>query len=365
MSVQKQGNFWNFRVKEYDPIKQKYIHKRIGKFKTKKEAMIAEVRHIAELDKIMNTSATLNEVFALYVKNKQYKIKDVSIYDIEKKYKLHIGKTLGKTGISKINKKVIIQWQKDLFDKGYKNSQLKNIQTLFNAIIKFAIKNEIIHMNPFDIVGFITNQNEPKLEMQYLTLDQYIKFEEYLKTDRDFGKESIMTLYYTGLRVGELQALTWKDFRDGKLFIHSTYSQKLKKISSTTKTGKTRYVLLPEKINTLLNNLKAEYKQFTDFTEDKFIFGYHNPIPLKTLHNIKNNAIKQYNNTNDDKLPIIRIHDLRHSHVSLLKNSGFTSFEIAKRVGNTEREINETYAHLFNETQQEMKDKLDLYISQK
>ena len=43
----------------------------------------------------------------------------------------------------------------------------------------------------------------------------------------------------------------------------------------------------------------------------------------------------------------IRIHDLRHSHVSLLINMGFSALDIAERVGHEAIDITYRYAHLF------------------
>ena len=54
----------------------------------------------------------------------------------------------------------------------------------------------------------------------------------------------------------------------------------------------------------------------------------------------------------------IRIHDLRHSHVSLLIELGFSAVAIADRVGHESIEITYRYAHLFPSKQAEMANKL-------
>ena len=56
----------------------------------------------------------------------------------------------------------------------------------------------------------------------------------------------------------------------------------------------------------------------------------------------------------------IRIHDLRHSHISLLIEMGFTALAIADRVGHESIDITYRYAHLFPSKQTEMADRLDL-----
>lgn len=55
----------------------------------------------------------------------------------------------------------------------------------------------------------------------------------------------------------------------------------------------------------------------------------------------------------------IRVHDLRHSHVSLLINMGYTALAIGKRVGHSAEKITYRYAHLFPSVQQDMADQLD------
>ena len=56
----------------------------------------------------------------------------------------------------------------------------------------------------------------------------------------------------------------------------------------------------------------------------------------------------------------IRIHDLRHSHISLLIEMGFSALAIADRVGHESIDITYRYAHLFPNKQTEMADKLDM-----
>lgn len=53
----------------------------------------------------------------------------------------------------------------------------------------------------------------------------------------------------------------------------------------------------------------------------------------------------------------IRIHDLRHSHISLLIDMGFSAVAIADRVGHESIEITYRYAHLFPSKQKEMASK--------
>ena len=87
---------------------------------------------------------------------------------------------------------------------------------------------------------------------------------------------------------------------------------------------------------------------------------------LKQLYNIQSNnrmfaVTKSYlHHEMDANIKRIRIHDLRHSHVSLLIDMGFSATAIADRVGHESIDITYNYAHLFPSRQLEMADKLNL-----
>ena len=56
----------------------------------------------------------------------------------------------------------------------------------------------------------------------------------------------------------------------------------------------------------------------------------------------------------------IRLHDLRHSHVSLLISMGFSPVDIAGRLGHESIDITLHYAHMFPTRQTEMAQQLNL-----
>ena len=58
-------------------------------------------------------------------------------------------------------------------------------------------------------------------------------------------------------------------------------------------------------------------------------------------------------------LPDIRVHDLRHSHVSLCIELGYSVVLVARRIGDTVPVVMRTYAHLYPNKQQELVSKLE------
>ena len=89
------------------------------------------------------------------------------------------------------------------------------------------------------------------------------------------------------------------------------------------------------------------------YDDNKLVFNFDKHLDENAIRTRKNKWCEQA------QVKQIRIHDFRHSHVSLLINMGFNPFEIAKRLGHTVEMVNETYGHLFQEAQQNMINKLD------
>lgn len=78
------------------------------------------------------------------------------------------------------------------------------------------------------------------------------------------------------------------------------------------------------------------------------------PITKSYLHHEMDRGSKQ------SGVKRIRVHDLRHSHISLLIEMGFSALAIAQRVGHESIDITYRYAHLFPTKQTEMADRLDI-----
>lgn len=156
---------------------------------------------------------------------------------------------------------------------------------------------------------------------------------------------------WCGIREGELLALTPADFDFEKktLRINKSY-QRIggEDVVTTPKTKKSnRVIQMPD---FLCEEMQDYFKQFYSLDRDARIF------PL-TKHKLKSGM--EYG-CKVSGVKIIRIHDLRHSHVSLLINMGYSAVAIGNRVGHESVEITYRYAHLFPTVQKEMADKLNM-----
>ena len=185
--------------------------------------------------------------------------------------------------------------------------------------------------------------------MQFWTREEYTKFSEAMM-DKPISFYAFEMLYWCGIREGELLALTPADFNFDRstVSINKSYQRINKQdVITTPKTKKSNRVIQMPKF--LCEEIQEYLKMFYGAESDSRIF----PISKNYLHREMDRGCKETG------VKRIRIHDLRHSHISLLIDMGFSALAIADRVGHESIDITYRYAHLFPTRQTEMANKLD------
>ena len=182
------------------------------------------------------------------------------------------------------------------------------------------------------------------------TIRKYLKFAEAVM-DKPISFYAFEVLYWCGLRLGELLALTPADFDLEKKVLRITKSyQRIgsEDIITDPKTPKSiRNIQMPD---FLVDEIKDYLDSLYGIADDARMF----PITKSYLHHeMRRGSAKA-------GVQKIRIHDLRHSHVSLLIDMGFSAVAIANRVGHESIDITYRYAHLFPTTQHAMADQLNM-----
>ena len=193
-------------------------------------------------------------------------------------------------------------------------------------------------------------RKELKTEMQFWELDEFIEFQN--SVDDIMWKTFFMLLFYSGCRVGELLALSDFDIVNENdnlyLSIHKGLTRKTsntedKFIISAPKTATSnRRVQLPEVMTAQLEKYIA-YKKENGISSD-FLFGGDAPIPQRTYQRY----FDRYTKAAD--LKHIRIHDLRHSHASMLIHLNVPITVISKRLGHSSVKMTlEKYSHCYSD----------------
>ena len=313
-------------------------------FKSAKEARLAEAQFLVdwENDELNEESITFEEVAEEYLKWYKKRRKESSYLKVSGIVNTHLIPRFKNKKLEDIRNRDVTKFQDDLIDK-YSVNHIKRIHTTLSAIFNFAIKQEYAKVNPASVVGNVELEEERTI--QYWTLEEFKKF--IAVVDDDLYYTLFMVLYYSGMRKGELLALTWNDvnFEQNTININKTVYNR--KVTSTKTKGSTRTIVMPKHTMRLLSQLKANVKYYKP---EYVVFGeFNDHIPTTTL----DRHFEKYTKKADVKK--IRLHDFRHSHASYLINKGAIPSMVASRLGHSNPSTTlDIYSHLYPSTEKEV-----------
>ena len=321
-------------------------------FATKREALEWEREFLME--KQADVNMTFESFVALYKRDIKPKLKLNTWLTKENIIKKKILPYFAKRKLSEITAKDIMRWQneiremRDCHGKPLSKIYLKTVHNQLNAIFNHAARFYGLNINPARQAGNMGA--EERKEMLFWTREEYTKFSEAMM-DKPLSFYAFEVLYWCGIREGELLALTPAnfDFEKRTVTINKSY-QRLngQDLITTPKTEKSnRVITMPQ---FLAEEIQDYIKMLYGIGADDRMFT----VTKSYLHREMDRGAKEAG------VPRIRIHDIRHSAVSLLIDMGFSATAIADRVGHESIDITYNYAHLFPSKQAEMADKLNM-----
>ena len=305
------------------------------------------------MQKQADVNMTFESFAQLYEKDMKPKLKLNTWLTKESIIQKKILPYFGKRKLSEITAKDVMDWQNvirgltDAKGKPYSPTYLKTVHNQLSALFNHAVRYYGLQVNPAAKAGNMGV--EERREMLFWTKEEYLKFADAMM-DKPLSYYAFEMLYWCGIREGELLALTPTDFdfEAGTVSISKSYQRlKGKDVITTPKTKKSNRVIKMPKF--LCGEMEDYLKMFYSTGANERIF----PVSKHYLHHEMDRGAKAAG------VKRIRIHDLRHSHISLLIDMGFTALAIADRVGHESIDITYRYAHLFPTRQTEMADKLD------
>ena len=321
-------------------------------FATKKEAQAWEREFL--MQKQADVNMTFESFAQLYEKDMKPKLKLNTWLTKESIIQKKILPYFGKRKLSEITAKDVMDWQNairgltDAKGKPYSPTYLKTVHNQLSALFNHAVRYYGLQVNPAAKAGNMGV--EERREMLFWTKDEYLKFADAMM-DKPLSYYAFEMLYWCGIREGELLALTPADFDFEKrtVTINKSY-QRLngQDLITTPKTEKSnRVITMPQ---FLAEEIQDYIKMLYGIGPDDRMFT----VTKSYLHREMDRGAKEAG------VPRIRIHDIRHSAVSLLIDMGFSVTAIADRVGHESIDITYNYAHLFPSKQAEMADKLNM-----
>lgn len=344
------GKTWRVRCYYKDWRGERVRHEKRG-FATRHEALDYEHNFLAKQTKDINMA--FNAFIDIYLRDMEPQLKKSTFANKIQIIDKHIRPYFCNLSLSEISSTHILQWQNELLvmrdadGKGYSPTYLRTINNQLTAIFNHAVKYYDLPKNPCYAFKKMGKKNNK--EMLFWTKEEYMKFSEVIK-DKPISYYAFQVLYWTGIRCGELLALTRKDFDLEKrtLRINKTYQiVNGEEMVTSPKTEKSnRTIELPR---FLCNEIQDYFDSLYGLDDKSRVF----PISKHYLHHEMERGSKKAG------VKKIRIHDLRHSSCALLIHLGYSPVQIAERLGHQSAAITERYAHLYPSVQKEMANRLD------
>ena len=333
----------SFYVKENGTSKKV---KKMG-FSKKQEAMEYERNYINSF--VSDTEITFENLYKSYMDDQKNRLKPSTIESKTYIFDKKILPFFKKYKIKEITPLLVRKWQNELIKGNLAQTYLRAIHEQLVAILNYAVKFYNLNKNPCSAAGRIGKKNAG--EMNIWTLDEFKQFIEAIK----HKKEAVVgfnILFYTGMRIGEMLALTISDidFEKCKIRINKTF-QRIKRtdVISTPKTPKSKRTIDCPKfvIDIIQEYIKVLYKPtpktrlFERFTKFKF-----------------QNDVNVYSKKANFKK--IRVHDLIHSHATLLLSKGVNIVSLSRRLGHERVSTTlDIYSHVLKEDDDLIKDILN------
>ena len=335
-------------------------NKRLSGYRSKRAAEVAYTlflqEHPSEKTASPNADMTVDELYTNYYAYIQNRNKLTSVTTVSGTLERYALPFFEKKKVRRLTAQDIIGWQQYLISTG--NSQIYNIKIFayFNTMLNFG-KKYFDLPNVAEKVGNFRRTQKPR-EMHVWTEDDFRRF---IAVVDDIKYKAVYSfLYLTGCRRGEALALKWSDIdlEEGKVHISKTCDfhepgKSFVILDTPKNTSSIRDVYLPSSLIELLRKYKAEMKH----EEDDFVFCGDEPMKAETLRR----SFNEYSKTAG--VPQIRIHDLRHSHASLLISKGQDIVTVAHRLGHKDivQTLN-TYSHFLPSKQRELLEAVNIDI---
>lgn len=328
------SNTWRSQFYYTDWTGKKHKKNKRG-FKTKREAQQYEAEFVKQARADMDMM--LSSFVEVYLKDKEVELKQRTLRNKRYMFETHVIPYLGNKKMNEITASDILAWQKAVKDsKDYSDAYLRMLQNQVTALFIHAQRIYYLKDNPCKRVKKMGRSDNRSLS--FWTLEEYRKFID------TFDKGSMHylmfeLLFWTGMREGELLALTKNDIDVGQmtLRINKTYFRLHgEDVITTPKTDSSiRTIDLPK---FLVDEVQDYWSKLYKHPTDARLF----PVVAEALQHIMARHIKKA------EIKKIRVHDLRHSHCAYLINQGVQPLIIKERLGHKDIKVTlNTYGHLY------------------
>lgn len=345
MSYAKKAKKGYYGIAEWRDKDGKRHQKSAGCFKLKREALVKADKQEKELDQrnIDWQNITLVEYYqrwySLYEENRithvtknRYKVIGNVLKDYFKDTKLN--------DIRRSDYQAFINW----YGSNHARDSVSKLNSAVRSTVGYAIDDDIITKDFTHNVRLVYNKHRNR-KVEYLNSEELAKLKTAVldKLSRyNTSRYMILTAIYTGMRKGEVQALTWNDID----FLHSTISvnkswDEKKKAFKSTKT---------ESSNRTIKVNRSSLNHLADLKANNTTMVFQNVLGTIPTSNALNKCLRSIMSDIGINKQGFHFHSLRHVHVAYLLGRGVDIYAISKRLGHSNITVTlNTYSYLIDE----------------
>jgi len=276
--------------------------------------------------------------------------KESTLERYEQMYRDYIASHLSRKRIDRIDRQQVMEILLEIVKKGLSRSTIDLSRGCISGPMQLAIFQGLIASDPTAGVLKQLRLNRGKKgsdNLKAMDVDQAKSFLSACMKHRPEFYELFAVLLGTGMRLGEVLALTWADidFKTKTARINKGYRRQL----SSTKTNKAREVALGSEVYSILRRLKAARMRNGKGKASPLLFsskdGGH--IHQNSVRNVAGQMFKKAG------LPKFRVHDLRHTFATLALRAGTPVQMVSQQLGHSSIAITmDVYGHLIPQDNQ-------------
>lgn len=294
---------------------------------------------------------TFGSMAELYLADMEHRLKATTMQNKRYLIERRILPFFRDLSLAEITPAHIRKWQASLLADKVAPTYAKTINNQISAIFNYAVKYYGLASNPARVAGSVGKKNAD--EMSFWTAEQFNEFIKHVP--KAPGRVGLSVLFWTGLRIGELLALTPADIdlEAHTLTVNKNYQMvQGKELIMEPKTQKSRRVIpIPSK---LCDELRGYIDSLYALEPDDRLF----PFGKSYFHR------QMQKGCDACGMEKIRLHDLRHSHAALLIRLGTPILLVSERLGHEDVQTTlRTYGHLYPSATDEAVKKLDELMS--
>lgn len=345
---------WYYRTYVDDPLTNKRVQRQRGGFDLKRDALEAEAQLLMSYhnNDVIFDSINFDDIVDEYMLFQKKRLKPTTYVNYNYMIGKHIAQSFSGLKLREITRTKLEEWYKYLTDLEISTITKNKILGVLKNIMNYAEEYYNYKVRYLSTLPNFQKRVDERSDKVVVYNEE--TFSIFIKHTRNILEKTIFnTLFYTGMRVGELRGLTWNDisFDNHYIDINKQITSKVpgkRQLVLTPKSESSfRQIQIPKRLTTILKKWYELRTTQIGFEMSWRVFGDSGVITENRLRRM----VKQI--TAESGLPYIKLHEFRHSYTTMLHSKGVDPKVIQAQTGHSTVQITlDTYTHITTEQSQ-------------